>query len=273
MADEPDGGEVGDGVVGEGLQGGVHPVGGDVTEQQGVPVGLGSGHVFAGDRSVGAGAVVDGDGLAEAGAEPSGNGAGDGVVGAACRGGHDDRDGPVGERRHHGRSGVDGRRCRSSGGEDVVGQVEIALQDLAGGAHQRRLRDDDLVTVTTELDLHVDTALRVQHGDVARPGGQVGAVAGHGAGQGEGGGHPDGAGRGVRGVTPTRGEVARGDAVLVVAGTDDHRFGNDLVGDLAQPHQPTGGAPQGLQPFEQGGVGVELVGGLTAGDAQVAWLG
>jgi hypothetical protein len=97
--------------------------------------------------------------------------------------------------------------------------MEIALQDLAGGADQRRLRDGDLVTVATELDLHVDAALWVQHGDVVRPGRQVGAVAGHGAGQGEGGGHPDGAGRGVRGVTPTGGEVARGDAVLVGAGT------------------------------------------------------
>jgi hypothetical protein len=39
--------------------------------------------------------------------------------------------------------------------------MEIALQDLAGGADQRRLRDGDLVTVATELDLHVDAALRV----------------------------------------------------------------------------------------------------------------
>ena len=48
--------------------------------------------------------------------------------------------------------------------------MEIALQDLAGGADQRRLRDGDLVTVATELDLHVDAALWVQHGDVVRPG-------------------------------------------------------------------------------------------------------
>jgi energy-coupling factor transporter ATP-binding protein EcfA2 len=34
--------------------------------------------------------------------------------------------------------------------------MEIALQDLAGGADQRRLRDGDLVTVATALDLHVD---------------------------------------------------------------------------------------------------------------------
>ena len=128
VADEPDGGEVGDGVVGEGLQGGVHPVGGDVAEQQGVPVGPGSGHVLAGDRTVGAGAVVDGDGLAEARAEPSGDGAGDGVVGATGRGRHDDREGPVGERRaprpfRRGRRAAGRRRRRRTraGGDRPAG--------------------------------------------------------------------------------------------------------------------------------------------------------
>ena len=69
-------------------------------------------------------------------------------------------------------------RLRVGGGEDVVGQVEIALQDLAGGADQRRLRDGDLASpVATELDLHVDAALRVQHGDVVRPGAALGCRA------------------------------------------------------------------------------------------------
>ena len=58
--------------------------------------------------------------------------------------------------------------------------------------------------------------------------------------------------------------------MLVVARADEHRFGDDLVGHVAQPHQPACGAPQRLQPFEQGGVGVELVGGLATGDAEVA---
>ncbi len=51
-------------------------------------------------------------------------------------------------------------------------------------------------------------------------------AAGHRARQRERGGHADGAGDRMRGMAAARREVARGDAVGVVAGADDHRLGH-----------------------------------------------
>ena len=154
-------------------------------------------------------------------------------------------------------------------GEDVVGQVQVALQDLAGGAYERRLRDDELVTFCVELHLHTDAALRVQHGEVVGAHRQTG-MAGDRARQRECGRHPDGAGRRVRDVAAPWGEVARGDAVLAVAHADEHRFRDDLVGDVAQPHAQACDAAQRLQPGEQGGVGIELLGGLAPADVEIS---
>ena len=64
-----------------------------------------------------------------------------------------------------------------------------------------------------------------------------GVAAGHRAGQREGGGDADGAGDGMRGMAAARREVARRDAVGVVAVADDHRLGDDAVRHVAEAHQ------------------------------------
>ena len=63
----------------------------------------------------------------------------------------------------------------------MVGQVEIALEDLPGRADERRAVDHDVAVALRDLDLDLDPALRMQHGDLVPPGGET-ALAGHRAG-------------------------------------------------------------------------------------------
>ena len=170
VPDETDRLEVGDRVVTQGLHRRVHAVGGDVAEQEGVAVRSRSGHVLAGDGAVRARPVVDDDGPPEQRAEVPGDGTGDGVVGTARRRRNDQS-----ERAANGRAAPcrcprpvpAGRRGRR---EHVVGQVEIALEDLPGRADERRAADHDLAVALRDLDLDLDPALRVQHGDLVLPG-------------------------------------------------------------------------------------------------------
>ena len=79
-----------------------------------------------------------------------------------------------------------------------------------------------------------------------------GAAAGHGAGQREGGGHADGAGDGMRGMAAARREVARGDAVGVVARAHEHRLGDHAVRrHRPGPSRSPAGAAQRFQAVQQ----------------------
>ena len=149
VADQADRREVGDRVVAQLLQRGIHRVRGDVAEHQGMAVGRGTADELARDRTVGACPVVDDHRLAEQRPELLGDGARHRVVAATGRGRHDDRDGLVGV-GHGGRSC--GSQRRGEGGcdqtfhglvsfvgirEHVGRDVKLALQDLSGGADER----------------------------------------------------------------------------------------------------------------------------------------
>ena len=98
--------------------------------------------------------------------------------------------------------------------EHVVGQVQLALHDLARGAHQRGALDRARRRpAPSSLDLDVDAALRVQHRQrvacrrsaraaLATVPGSAKAVA-----------TPMAPVDGMRGMAAARREVARGDAV------------------------------------------------------------
>ena len=198
-----------------------------------------------------------------------GDGACHRIVAAAGGGGHDDGDGLVGirhrGRRGHGQDGREGRcnqllhRFVSFDGfrEHVRGDVEFALQDLSGGPHECGALDAGLGAIAFDDDLDVDAALRMQHRDAANAG-SAGVAAGHGAGQRERGGDADGAGDRVRRMTAPRREVARGDAVGVVAVAGDHRLGHHAAGHVAEPHEPAGSEPHRLDAREELAIGIEL---------------
>ena len=119
-----------------------------------------------------------------------------------------------------------------------------------------------------ERHLDLDAALRVQHGHAALAFDEDGA-AGHRARQREGGRHADGAGHRVRRMATLGREVARGDAVLVVAGAHDHRLGHHAGADVAQAHRLAGRAAQRFDAVEQRAVRVEFGRRLAAGEAEV----
>ena len=116
--------------------------------------------------------------------------------------------------------------------------------------------------------LHIDAALRMQHRDHARARGlQRGA--GHGAGQREGGGHADGASHRMAGVAAPRREVARGDAVGIVAGAGDHRLGHHAGRHITQAHGQAGLEADGLDAGQQRAVGIQVGWQLASAQAQV----
>ena len=96
VADHADELELRNGVVAQLLQRGAHAVGADVAEQDGVPVGCRTGHLFGRNGAIGPGLVLHDDLLAQQGGELDGHDARHAVIAAPCGGGHDQRDGLVG---------------------------------------------------------------------------------------------------------------------------------------------------------------------------------
>ena len=108
----------------------------------------------------------------------------------------------------------------------------------------------DVVPYAAEFDLNVDSSLWVEYRDVLCTD-DVRAGTRHRAGQCESGGHPDRAGRGMRRMAATGREVARRQARRTVAITDQHGFGHDAGGHIAQAHQMTSGDAQHFQALQQ----------------------
>ena len=186
VPDETDRLEVGDRVVTQVLHRRVHAVGGDVAQQEGVAV-----RSSPGPRARWRWSRARPPGCRRRRAARAA-GRGSGRWHGRWRRWHrppavgDDQSERAGERPTLHRAGVHGRYRRSVSGavEHVVGQVELALQDLSGGADERcALRPRASPSAPCDLDLDLDPALR----DAARrPGACPGAspsLAGHGAGQ------------------------------------------------------------------------------------------
>mgnify|MGYP002134067678 CR=1 FL=1 len=150
----------------------------------------------------------------------------------------------------------------------VVGDMQLPLKDLSGGAHERGALDAGVLAFAFDGHLDIDAALGVQHREIAHAGHHR-RSAGDRARQGEGRGHADGAGDRMRGMAAAGREVARGDAVVVVASADQDRLRDHAGRDVAQPHALAGRQAQPLQPFQQDRVGIQLGRRFPAGHAQV----
>ncbi len=156
---QTDGLEIAARVVVQLVQRRVHRMGADVAEHQGAAVGCRTCDEFAGNRAIGTGPVVDPHRPTQARCQAGGNRACHRVVAAAGGGRHDDGD----------RAFFAGHRRLAGGrsGEDIVGQVQFTLQDLARGAYQCGLLDLRVVALALHVDIDFDATLRVQYGNPA----------------------------------------------------------------------------------------------------------